>query len=92
MKKCIIYFTLTLITIAVACAQEGFTAKAGLNTISVSINTGEFGSVSYSELNYQPIGCLNLALNDSFKVLQSIDYGEAINFNTLTIGVGYRFN
>lgn len=167
MKKSIIYFLVTLITIAVAKAQEGFTAKAGLNNISVSIDAGEFGNASSSELGFYLGPGYNLELSEEFdlepsvlisfvseltsiyipvmakykiadgftlqagpqinylledvpdgalgvdlaigagyhftknwlvearygfEILRGGDYGEAVSFNTLTIGVGYRFN
>ena len=53
-------------------AQEGFSAKAGLNNVSISLDVDEFGSVSTSNLGFFLGGGYNLELNENFDLEPSI--------------------
>lgn len=71
MKKLSILLTLALtFTITSLTAQNGFSAKAGLNIVSVSIDLGSAfgGSVSNSETGFYIGGAYNFEVNEKFKV------------------------
>lgn len=53
-------------------AQEGFSAKAGLNNVSISLDVDEFGSVSTSNLGFFLGGGYNLELNETFDLEPSV--------------------
>lgn len=49
-------------------AQEGFTAKAGLNIVSIKVDFGGFGSASNSETGFYAGAGYNFAINEKFSL------------------------
>lgn len=71
MKKLSILTALVaLISIHTITAQEGFTVKAGLNSVSLKTDLGAFGagSVSSSEIGFYGGAGYNFAINDTFSI------------------------
>lgn len=93
MKKVLLVTFLSLAISTVSLAQEGFSAKAGLNSVSYKIDTGEvlFGSFSTSELGFFVGGAYNFEIDDQFDIEPSALLSFVSGLNSLYVPVMLKY-
>ena len=91
MKK--VFFTLAVVLICgfFVNAQEGFAAKAGLNNVSISVDTGGLINASDSELGFYVGGGYNFELGDLFYVEPSALISIVNDWTSLYIPVMFKY-
>ena len=87
MKK-LIFTTFALIGMVFTMnAQEGFAAKAGLNNVSISVDTDGFGNFSDSELGFYIGGGYNFEAGENFDIEPSVLLSIVSDLTSLYIPV-----
>lgn len=72
-------------------AQEGFAVKAGLNNVSISVDTPGFGSASDSELGFYFGGGYNFEAGESFDIEPSVLISIVKDLTSLYIPVMAKY-
>ncbi|MCR9264406.1 MAG: porin family protein [Flavobacteriaceae bacterium] len=73
--------------------QEGFAVKAGLNNVSMKVDTGDdfFGSVSDSELGFYLGGSYNFVASEEFDIEPSVLFSFVDDLTSLYIPIMAKY-
>jgi opacity protein-like surface antigen len=88
-------FVLTVLVVCVSFfnsyGQEGFAVKAGLNNVSMKVDTGVFGDISDSELGFYLGGSYNFAVSEEFDIEPSVLISFVDNLNSLYVPIMAKY-
>ncbi|WP_343486746.1 outer membrane beta-barrel protein [Allomuricauda sp. d1] len=91
MKKTILTGLAMFAVIVTATAQEGFAVKAGLNNVSISVDTNGFFDASDSELGFFIGGSYNFEAGDNFDIEPSLLLSIVDDLTSLYIPVMAKY-
>ncbi len=90
MKKVLLIAALVLAGYGVN-AQEGFFAKAGLSSVSLKVDLGEFGSASDSEIGFFAGVGYNIEASETFDIEPSVLFSVVQDLTSLYIPVMAKY-
>lgn len=94
MKKVVVLALLFMcLTYTSSYAQEGFELKAGLNNVSISVDTGDefFGEVSDSELGFYLGGGYNFVASEKVDVEPSVLFSFVDDLTSLYVPIMVKY-
>jgi hypothetical protein len=92
-KSIVLLLLLACFALTHTFAQEGFEVKAGLNNVSISLDTGDdfFGEVSDSELGFYVGGGYNFVASDKVDVEPSVLFSFVDDLTSLYIPIMVKY-
>lgn len=91
MKKLLFTSIAVIAMVMTSNAQEGFAAKAGLNNVSISVDTDGFGNFSDSELGFYLGGGYNFVASENFDIEPSVLISIVSDLTALYIPVMAKY-